>query len=197
MIAWTRYTIKGIRDPLVGRDFLISSCFACIPALLNLIRPYLHGQPLIPSLATFNGVRTGISSGLSVAANSIFNTLFFFFILFLARVLLRKVWLANIAFIVLLTFIYAADNSSVEYWELPVLAGIATLTMFVLMRFGLLAMIITNTLSFYLITWPRTLDSSQWYFSQGIIPIVIVVLVALYGFRTSLAGRPLLPPNPT
>jgi hypothetical protein len=37
------------------------------------------------------------------------------------------------------------------------------------------------------------LDFSSWYIGLALIPPVVVALIALYGFRTALAGRPLIP----
>jgi hypothetical protein len=39
---------------------------------------------------------------------------------------------------------------------------------------------------------PHTLDLSSWYFGVGMAPLVLMLMVAVYSFRTSLAGRPLI-----
>jgi hypothetical protein len=38
---------------------------------------------------------------------------------------------------------------------------------------------------------PPTLDLSAWYIGLVPIPLLAVAFIAIYGFRTSLAGRPL------
>src|SRR5271157_6289972 len=53
LISWTRYTVKGIRDPLVGRGLLFGAVFACLFAALSLLRLRLHGptgEPLMGAL---------------------------------------------------------------------------------------------------------------------------------------------------
>jgi hypothetical protein len=42
-----------------------------------------------------------------------------------------------------------------------------------------------------LLTCPPTLDPSAWYIGLVPIPLLAVALMAIYGFRVSLAGRPL------
>jgi hypothetical protein len=62
---------------------------------------------------------------------------------------------------------------------------------FVLLRFGLLAAIAAHVSYYLLQTYPPTLDLSAWYVGLMPIPLLAVAAIAIYGFRTSLAGRPL------
>jgi hypothetical protein len=62
---------------------------------------------------------------------------------------------------------------------------------FVGLRTGLPAAIVM-LLSFDLLsTCPPTPDLSAWYIGLVPIPLLAVAFIAIYGFRTSLAGRPL------
>jgi hypothetical protein len=40
--------------------------------------------------------------------------------------------------------------------------------------------------------YPYTTDPSSWYAGVTLIAASVIVALAVYGFRTSLAGRPLL-----
>ena len=60
-----------------------------------------------------------------------------------------------------------------------------------LLRFGLLASIVALTSLGLLSACPPTLDLSAWYIGLVPIPLLAVAAIAIYGFRTSLAGRPL------
>jgi hypothetical protein len=62
---------------------------------------------------------------------------------------------------------------------------------FVLLRFGLLAAIVAYASFDLLVTCPPTLNLSAWYIGLVPIPLLAVAAMAIYGFRTSLAGRPL------
>ena len=60
LISWTRYTVKGIRDPLVGRGLLFGAAFACLLAALTVLRLRLHGatgEPLMGALDPLSGPR--------------------------------------------------------------------------------------------------------------------------------------------
>jgi hypothetical protein len=59
-----------------------------------------------------------------------------------------------------------------------------------LLRFGLLAGIITSAVS-QLLALGAVLDFSAWYAGMAAMPVLLVVLLVVYGFRTSLAGRKL------
>jgi serine/threonine-protein kinase len=194
LISWSRFTTKGIRDPLVGRDLLYGAGLACVWVALTLVRLGLHGpagEPVFAPLDALTGMRYATSAALESFTGSLFEPLFFFFVLFLARVVLRKQWLAAAAFIIVFA---VASSSDIFYpwvdWPLNIL--FAGLIAFILIRFGLLALIAAEALSNFLLGVPRTLDFSQWYAGMGIAPVVLVALIALYGFRISLGGRKLL-----
>jgi hypothetical protein len=114
----------------------------------------------------------------------------FFLMLFLLLMLLRKEWIAATAFVAIASVAIAIGSATpwVDSLENALLFGALA---FVLLRTGLLAAIVT-LLSFDLLsTCPPTLDLSAWYIGLVPIPLVAVALIAIYGFRTSLAGRPL------
>ncbi len=80
-------------------------------------------------------------------------------------------------------------------WAIWIGAGIGLLGMaflcFVLVRFGLVALVALFLTTGLLGSSPHTFDSSRPYFGIGLLMVLIVVGLGLYGFRTSLAGRPL------
>jgi len=197
MISWSRYTTKGIRDPLVGRDLLYGATLASVWTSVLLAQLALHGssgEPVMPSLETLLGVRQAAGAGLDAVTSSLFFPILLFFLLFVLRAVLRKQWIAAAAFIgvasVLNTF--GTSYPRVDY---PAHALFGALIVFVLLRFGLLALIATEALSRFLTGVPRTLDFSAWYSGIGVASLVLVALIAIYGFRTSLAGRKLLDPR--
>ena len=197
MISWSRYTTKGIRDPLVGRDILYGAALASVWAGVKLAQLALHGssgEPVMPSLATLLGVRQAVGAGLDALTGSLFDPIMLFFLLFVARAVLRKQWIAAAAFIAIASVVNTGGTSYpwVDYTANALFAG---LTVVVLLRFGLLALIATEALSQFLTGVPRTLDFSAWYSGIGVASLVLVALIAIYGFRTSLAGRKLLDPR--
>ncbi len=158
--------------------------------LVVLERALRGGQPSFPSLNALLGVRYEVAEMLNVVPAALSNSMIFFFMLFLLRVLLRKQWIAAMVFVVI-TSIVAAIGSATPWMDIPGYALYFGVLAFVLLRFGLLAAIVANASLELLSACPPTLDIFAWYIGLVPIPLVAVGLIAIYGFRTSLAGRPL------
>jgi predicted Ser/Thr protein kinase len=193
LISWTRYTVKGIRDPLVGRGLLFGAAFACPWAALTVLRLRLHGatgEPLMGALDPLSGPRFAAAGALSVLATSLFLPLLTLFLLFVLRVVLRKEWAAAIVCALLMGLIYSEGTAypAVD-WTINLLQ--TGLGVFLLMRYGLVALIAAGAVNSFLLDVPRTLDFSLWYAPMGMLPLVLAAGIAIYGFRISLAGRPL------
>ncbi len=105
---------------------------------------------------------------------------------FVLRVLLRKQWLAAAAFIALTTLIIAGPGSN--WIDRPFQAAYAALFAFILLRFGLLALMVAIAAQDVLGNVPWSAEPS----ALNLVALAVVAIVALYGFRTSLAGRPIL-----
>jgi hypothetical protein len=191
MISWSRYTTRGIRDPLVGRDLLYGAGVGVLWSILFLLPPALrHGaDPPFPSLNALLGVRYEFADLLNAVPNALIDSMLFFFMLFLLRVLLRKQWIATIAFVAMTSILPALESLTpwVDFAGSVIFFGVLA---FVLLRFGLLAAIVADACS-GLQNCATTLDFSSWYFGLSLIPFVVVALIAVYGFRTALAGRAL------
>jgi serine/threonine-protein kinase len=192
LIAWTRYTVKGIRDPLVGRGLLYGAAFACAWAALTLLRLRLHGptgEPVMALLYALGSLRLAGAAALFTMAGSLFGPLLMLFLLFVLRVVLRKEWAA--AIVCALAFgLLNSSGTAYPAADLTVNLLQAGLAVFLLLRFGLVALIVAGALSDFLLGLPRTLDFSLWYAPMGVLPLVLAALIACYGFRVSLAGRP-------
>jgi hypothetical protein len=148
------------------------------------------GEPMMVLLTPLEGIRLTVAGALSSLAGSLFGPMIILFLLFVLRVLLRKEWAAAAVCAVLVGFLGMGAPSGylVQDLTLNVIQGAALV--FVLMRFGLIALIATSSLSDYLLNVPRTLDFSQWYAPMGMLPLVLMALVAIYGFYKSVGDRP-------
>ena len=190
MIGWTRYVAKGIRDPLVGRDLLIGIAAGALCAVASFIQVALHGPsgaPNIPSLSALTGVRQTIFLLVDTGFDSIFTSIFFFFLLFVLRVVLRRQWLATVAFVAVLMPILTG-SLGYNWIDSSFRAAFAVLFAFILLRFGLLALMVAIASQNILGNVPWSAEPS----AMNLFALAIVAAVAIYGFRTSLAGRPLL-----
>jgi serine/threonine-protein kinase len=189
MIGWTRYVAKGIRDPLVGRDLLIGTAAGALFAVVTYIQLACHGASGPPNIPAF-GALTGVRHFVYLLSQSVFNSLFtsilLFFMFFVLRVVLRKQWLATLAFITLTTLIIAGPGSN--WIDRPFQAAYAALFAFILLRFGLMALMVSFVTSDILGNVPWSAEPS----ALNVGALAIVAILAIYGFRTALAGRPIL-----
>ena len=93
MIGWSRYVTKGVRDPLVGRDILIGAVGAAGFAVIQFVQIACHGAgalPSVPSLDALIGLRPCVNLLSQSVCNGLFTSIFFFFVFFVLRVLLRR-----------------------------------------------------------------------------------------------------------
>jgi len=195
IIGWNRFAAKGIRDPLVGRDLLYGMACGLLLRPLTLTGRFFHGhsgQPILPPLEPLLGVRYEVAGLLNAVVSGIFMGLFFLFLLFVLRALLRKTWLAAIVYVAVLVFIFGSLEATTPWLNYAIFTLYQAVFVFILLRFGLMAAITAAVCLNLLESCPATLDFSAWYVGLSLIPPVIVALIAVYGFHISLAGRPLI-----
>ena len=61
--------------------------------------------------------------------------------------------------------------------------------MIVLVRYGVLALISTMFFIHFSAIYPVTTELTAWYATSFILVTIVLLALALYGFRTSLAGQ--------
>jgi serine/threonine-protein kinase len=194
LVSWNRLLEGGFRDPLVGRDALVG-CLLCAfsVALTRLgwfVPSWLGHAPPRPSSGPqwqFLGARAIISDLSLKLGPVLFIPLAILFVLFLLRALLRKEWAAAVAFVLLFTAAFAADFAPVV---LVVSLIVWVLAVFLLIRFGLLAFVVQGFFENLLESYPLTTQGSAWYAGISLTAILLMAAIALYGFYTSLGGRP-------
>jgi hypothetical protein len=157
------------------------------------LAPLLHGnngRPMFPPLAPLAGVRAEGAGVLLAIPAAIFTALMFFFLLFILRLLLRRERIAGAAFVLILAAATGLTTitPAVDFSLHAVIFGMFA---FALLRYGLLATIVASACGEILVLG-ASFDFSAWYAGMAAIPYALVLLIAVYGFRTSLGGRPLL-----
>jgi serine/threonine-protein kinase len=193
LISWSRFVVKGWRDPLVGRDLLYAAGIGAILALLDLlplVLPKVSRPPDFPDLSPLMGVASTLGSILFTFSDSLFGMVSAFFTLFLMRVLLRKEWIAAVGLLLIYFAVLVAP-----YGLRPLGTTIALVTFAILiltmLRYGLIAAIFAYATE-RILALPHTLDLSAWYADTTFIPLVLIAGLAFYGFRTSLGTRRLI-----
>jgi serine/threonine-protein kinase len=191
VISWSRYITKGLRDPLVGRDLLYGAGLGMALAVTNGFTVLLggnDGHPLFSPLDPIIGARWEIAEILGYPSNAIFQALLFFLILFLLRLLLRKEWIAVPVFILLFSLVTTTTiTPAIDYAAALISVSIIGLA---LLRLGLLSTIVIFTVS-GLAELGSSFDVSTWYAGLASVPYLLILAIAIYGFKTSLGGRPL------
>jgi len=196
IISWTRILAGRLRDSVVGGHVLVGMLYgiflSVLVEILQLTKFHTTGVPThVVILNTVLSVPRVASALLGILPGSILSTLGVFFLLFLLRVIFRREWLAAIAFVVMLTAIatlLSQDNIAVS---LPIRAVQYVMTIFVMLRFGLLSFVVGQAMVNILLLFPITADFSAWYAGSTIFALVFIVALAGFAFHTALAGRPI------
>jgi hypothetical protein len=154
----------------------------------------LPSQPMTGPQWQFLGAQATIADISNTLNISLVFSFAFLFILFLFRALLRKEWAAAVAFVLFFTVFF---NSPVLFAggrsaAIALVIGLIFngLTVVLITRLGLLALVASAVFQFCLLNLPLTIEGSAWYAGISLTGILLMAAMALYGFYTSLGGRP-------
>jgi len=194
IISWSRFISGRLRDPLVGRDLLFGVMLGItwdfVFALGNYVEIRGGARPQLANTEILSGFRETVAVGLLNVVSSIQTTLVFFFLLILLRVLVKNRWLAAAIFVLLFSVprILGSDQRLIDTPVFLLIYGIAA---FAVVRFGLITLAVGAFCADVLINVPITTDFSNWYAVRALCVPIGFVLIAGWGFYTSLAGQPL------
>ena len=195
IIGWTRLLAGGWRDPLVGRDLLVGAFFGCALALLAFGRPlaasWLGQPPPKPGDIVLRGLL--LRYAFNVLTAQVLNSLLFssmlMFLLLLLTIITRRERVGVVLLGLLVTCLFFGSG----ILALDALVGVmaAAVTLFVLTRFGMLALVFMEFFLLFFSFYPVTTDFTAWYAGATVFSVVLAVALILYGLKTSLAGQPL------
>lgn len=197
LISWTRLLSGHFRDPLIGRDLLVGilggSIFAIGVHVANSLPGWynLPGQTTIPtSPLAVSSAQDLIGYLLSTIVNGLFPAFAITFTLFLVRTLARNYWLSVlITGVVLLLTNLGGENFLLET---PFVILGTVITMFVLLRFGILALAVSVFAADLLTSCPISFDFSQWYAPHTVFLACVLFAGLFYGVRVASGNKPLL-----
>lgn len=194
IISWSRLMAGRLRDPMVGRDLLygvlLGVSWSLIFSIFHLLRLRAGDAPAFGSTDYLLGVRGVIGTWLWHLDTSIQGTLLFFFVMFVLRAVLRKPWLAALAFVVVWTAIQTFDSHHLLI-DISTYAAIYIIAAFVVLRFGLIALATGIFTVDLLLNIPITTHLSSWYSGGSLFVLLTVTVLAVWGCYTSLAGQKL------
>ncbi len=198
LVGWTRALAGQCGDPLVGRDVLIGAMsgigFALVSQIIVLLPGWTGGRgaaPLVNEPMALVGGRGVAGTIVDLVPFAIFMGMFHVLLLLVLRVVTRREWIAATLFVFITTSLYVMAGDS------PLIDATASLlvsaaVVFVIVRFGLLAASVSWFVQLLLLFMPVTTQVSAWYASAGLAALAVVLVLAGWGLRTALAGRPLL-----
>jgi serine/threonine-protein kinase len=193
LITWTRVLGGRFRDPMVGRDLLFSVLFGVAYCALIIAVESLDSEPSGDfRLSNLLGGRAIAVAILQHVFSGLLSGPEFFLMMFLLRVILRKQWLAAIAFVLIWTVVQLPQNSGGSVLvRAAFFMLIYGLLVTILLRCGLFALVVTV----FLIDWINqtllTTDFSAWYGLSSLVVVIVLGSMTAYGFWTSLGSRKL------
>jgi serine/threonine protein kinase len=198
MITWSRLLSGQFRDPLAGRDILfgvmLGMTWILIVQIGSIAMTHLGAAPALAQTEYLTGGREALGAWLFQIPASILGTLQFFFLLLGLKFLLRKDWLAALAFVALFALPKGLTSSYVPV-ELPMWILIYAIAVLIVYRFGLIPLACAIFTVDMLSNVPFTADFSAWYMGTFALTTLSVVALAGWGFYQSLGGEPLWRPE--
>lgn len=199
LISWTRLLGGGFRDPIVGRDLLVGALAGCtmvvIEQLSFFVRPWM-GRPMgwpmtYESLPVLSGGVTRFAT--LVDDYFLFTAIKGVMLLLLMLLVFKRRRVAATATAVI--WIVAEEGGRLASLGDPVAAvGLVLqvlqigLAWFVALRFGLLALVVMLYFLDSLFSVPITLDTGAWWADVSWLLVLVLMAVAIYGFRGSTLG---------
>jgi serine/threonine-protein kinase len=198
LVSWTRVLAGRFRDPLVGRDILVGAAVATSLSVFGSIGYLAPGwlgrapvRPEVGDLSSLLGVPRLLGNTVDYLVHAQFPAMGFLFFFLLLRILLRRQWLAGVVmFALFLTIGVLTDDN--PWIGAAVMAVSFPLVLFMLTRFGLLAMTVMIYFFALIEAAPWTSDIAAWHAGPTIVSLFVMVGLVAYGFYVSLAGRPLV-----
>jgi serine/threonine-protein kinase len=188
LVSWTNVLAGHAADPVVGRDVLVGTALGVGWALLVRLADRWSGENDLVGypgatelLAGMRGTVGLIVQGVPYAMR---NVLFYFFLLFVLRVVLRRQWPAAAAFAGGFTLLSALGNDGSAWVNGPVALAYFGSGAVVVLRWGLLSYAVGLFVSELLLKLPATLDPSAWYFGNMLLTLAVIVGLAAWSCYT-------------
>jgi len=127
------------------------------------------------------------------------GSLIFLLTLFLVRTVLKNQWLVGTVWVVGWVAVRFLRQSFIDSPELAITTGVFwtllfSLLVFIILRFGFFALIVAVFVLDSVISCFLTTDFSAWYGLTSSAIVIVILAMALHGFRLALGSRPLFSP---
>jgi len=194
LVGWARVLDGRFRDPRVGRDVLIGlvlgAFLAVVYHLVNGLPTWIpfKSQTTIPLFGVEGGQRMApLAAPFAAAAAAIQRTLGLLMMLFLLRLLTSRPWVSVLGLTVIFgAFGLGGENPALELPGTLITSLVIALT---LVRLGPLAAGAMWFTSIFLMSSPLRASFATWYAPYALATLALVLVLALWSFRTALGGR--------
>jgi serine/threonine-protein kinase len=199
LIAWNRLLTGRVTDPLVGRSLLLGAAIGSVITLVAFVqdlclRRWSTGAASAPTQGLAGpllGTRIAVSWTLLVVYDAIFSAFAVFFLIFLLRLVLRKNWLAACGWGAIIVAQNALASAS-PWGAVGFMVVVIGALMYALFLEGILCFVVASLFLTLLTQFPVTSALTAWYGAGSVAAFALLTAIALYGFRTALAGKSLL-----
>jgi len=193
IVTWSRALKGQFSDPQLGAHILYGTGLGvgmtAVISTAAVVSFHAGEKPFNMGLDTVLSTSDWIGSLAALMSAGLVTGMIIVFLLFGARQIVRRDWLAAILVGLVLASRNAANWDIKASFALPMLLVIYSGLMFTLMRVGMVAIavaiFVTNTLT----NTPATLDPQVWYGVPSYLRLVVLALVAWYGFTQSRGDR--------
>ncbi|MEA2237369.1 MAG: eukaryotic-like serine/threonine-protein kinase [Thermoanaerobaculia bacterium] len=198
LIAWSRLISGKVRDPLIGRDLLIGIAAGLAHANLASLSNWLPARqgwatpitPHVSHLGTLLGVRFALAAIDAAISSGIVTGLALIVLLVVLAMVLRRRSLAALGLYLLQLTAFALAVHGDPY---ILISGvlITAIWVAVVVRIGLLGIATAQAVFLVSFALPISVDFSAWYLPSAIAPVVAVVLLTAFAFRTAIGSQPM------
>ena len=195
LVSWTSLLTGRASDPVVGRDVLIGVAMGVYFSILFRIVAMQVPEAKVAfagSMDVMTSLRGTIGEVFQEGFYAFRNVLFYFFLLFVLRVILRRPLLAVIAFTAFFTAFNMLTNTDPYIGAALGLLYFGTASI-VIWRWGLLPMAVGSFVSQLLFDMVVSTNLSAWYVGNSALLLAVVVGLAGWSFYSAI-GRNIFRP---
>jgi len=203
LIGWTRVFQGRLRDPVVGRELLAGATMGTAVLLLwettALIPQWFvgDGPPLhlrsLPMGAPFGSVAYVGSFFMSALTEATLRSFGVVTLLLVVQALVRNESATRLIAIALMSLSFLFEPVGPLMERAAYGFAVAAVVIFVIFRFGILAL--SACAYVVLLGWsvPLTLDPDAWYFGRSMVGLLLIGAIAATGFALAVSGKRWLP----
>jgi hypothetical protein len=198
LTASSRLLAGRVRDPMVGRDLLFGLLGGIVLVMLGELTrviPSWFGipspRPLVSATSPFVSARHALYFLLVPLGDFVAAALAVMAALVFIRAVVKNTAAAALIMMVIMSFVFAGIGDMPRGILIAYCLLAAAVLIFVMLRWGLLALALTGYSFDVFRSVPLTLDASSWFFGRSFMVMAVFAALAIYGFIVALAGKPL------